>query len=122
MVTIQEVDSKIDTHMEVCCVRYDAIQDQVRAVNARLKRLETMVVSDGSPMDGATVLANDPHYLDRDLQATAAQLEAQGQIELRGIGVGLDLSGFYQRSTVLDLGGQTTRQVLAQVVGVLGYQ
>jgi hypothetical protein len=47
MVTIQEVDSKIDTHMEVCCVRYEAIQDQVRAVNARLKRLETMVVSAG---------------------------------------------------------------------------
>jgi len=78
-----------------------------------------LVFSDGSPMDGATVLANDPHYLDRDLQATAAQIETQGQIALRGVGVGLDLSAFYQRSTVLDLAEQTTRQVLAQVVGVL---
>jgi RNA polymerase sigma-54 factor len=40
-----------------------------------------LVFSDGSPMDGATVLANDTHYLDRDLQATAAHIERAGQIE-----------------------------------------
>jgi cobaltochelatase CobT len=105
------------------CVDGEALRwASARLLAQDVRRRILLVVSDGSPMDGATVLANDPHYLDRDLQATAAQLEAQGQIELRGIGVGLDLSGFYQRSTVLDLGGQTTRQVLAQVVGVLGYQ
>jgi len=103
------------------CVDGEALRwASTRLLAQDVRRRILLVVSDGSPMDGATALANDPHYLDRDLQATAAQIEAQGQIELRGIGVGLDLSGFYQRSTVLDLAGQTTRQVLAQVVGVLG--
>lgn len=102
------------------CVDGEALRwASARLLAQDVRRRILLVVSDGSPMDGATVLANDPHYLDRDLQATAAQIEAQGQIELCGIGVGLDLSAFYQRSTVLDLAEQTTRQVLAQVVGVL---
>jgi cobaltochelatase CobT len=97
-------------------LRWASARLQAQDVRRRILR----VVSDGSPMDGATALANDPHYLDRHLQATAAQIEAQGQVELLGIGVGLDLSAFYQRSVVLDLAGQTTRQVLAEVLGVLG--
>ena len=102
------------------CVDGEALRwASARLLAQDVRRRILLVVSDGSPMDGATVLANDPHYLDRDLQATAAQIETQGQIALRGVGVGLDLSAFYQRSTVLDLAEQTTRQVLAQVVDVL---
>ena len=102
------------------CVDGEALRwASARLLAQDVRQRILLVVSDGSPMDGATVLANDPHYLDRDLQAAAALIEAQSQIALRGIGVGLDLSAFYQRSTVLDLAGQSTRQVLAQVVGVL---
>ena len=103
------------------CVDGEALRWASARLQAQdVRRRILLVVSDGSPMDGATALANDPHYLDRHLQATAAHIEAQGQIDLRGVGVGLDLSAYYQRSVVLDLAGQTTRQVLAEVVGVLG--
>ena len=47
MATIQEVDSKIVAHIDVCCIRYEAIQEQVRGVHARLKRLEQLLISAG---------------------------------------------------------------------------
>ena len=52
MTTVQEVDSKVASHIDVCCIRYDAIQDQIRAVHARLKRLEQLLISAG----GAIIL------------------------------------------------------------------
>ncbi len=80
-----------------------------------------LVVSDGSPMDGATSLANDAHYLDQHLRQVAERHERAGAIELHGIGVGLDLSPYYRSSHVLDLGGRIGNamfaEVLAQVAG-----
>jgi hypothetical protein len=52
MTTVQEVDSKVTSHIDVCCIRYDAIQEQIRAVHARLKRLEQLLISAG----GAIIL------------------------------------------------------------------
>ena len=40
MATIQSVDAKIDGHIDVCAVRYEGIENQMRGVNARLKRIE----------------------------------------------------------------------------------
>ena len=75
-----------------------------------------VVVSDGSPMDSATNLANDEHYLDQHLRQVVAGLEAAGEVAVCGLGVGLDLSPFYRRSMVLDLarpvGGPTVRELL----------
>lgn len=61
------------------------------------------VISDGSPMDGATALANDPHYLDQHLREVVERRSAPGGIEVYGIGVGLDLSPYYRRNIALDL-------------------
>ena len=66
------------------------------------RRRILMVISDGSPMDSATQLANDRFYLDNHLRQTVARREAEGQVELRGLGVGLDLSPFYPRSLIVD--------------------
>ena len=45
-------------------------------------------------MDRATEMANDAFYLDNHLKAVAQRIETQGQIELFGVGVGLDLSPY----------------------------
>lgn len=74
---------------------------RLRERNARRRIL--VVVSDGSPMDGATSLANDEHYLDHHLQSVVASQSAAGDIEIRGLGVGLDLGPYYDRSLILDL-------------------
>ena len=44
MTTINEVDSKINSHVDICAVRYEGIEREMRGVNARLKRLEGMLI------------------------------------------------------------------------------
>ncbi len=76
------------------------------------------VLSDGSPMDSATNLANDAHYLDQHLRDVVAKHERAG-IEIHGVGVGLDLSPYYSRSQVLDLSAGVGGAVLRDVLGIL---
>jgi len=47
MATVNEVDLKIDSHIDICSVRYEGIEREMRGVNARLKRLETILISAG---------------------------------------------------------------------------
>jgi cobaltochelatase CobT len=78
-----------------------------------------LVLSDGSPTDGATALANDVHYLDHHLAHVVAELQAQGEIEIYGVGVGLDLSPYYRHNRALDLSHSVTQAVLREVVAML---
>lgn len=80
-----------------------------------------LVISDGSPMDGATLLANDAHYLDHHLRDVVSRREQAGDVDIAGVGVGLDLSPYYSRSHVLDLatssGSQIFREITALIAG-----
>ncbi len=78
-----------------------------------------LVVSDGSPTDGATALANDAHYLDHHLCQVVAGLQAQGEVEVYGIGVGLDLSPYYRHNRALDLSHSVTQAVLREIVALI---
>ncbi len=94
---------------------------------ARLRRRSEprkllLVVSDGCPMEAATQQANGMHglnYLDHHLHQMAGAIEAEGEIELAAIGVGLDLSPYYRRSQVLDLQANVTARTLQEVVTLL---
>ncbi|NYT38410.1 cobalt chelatase [Allopusillimonas soli] len=68
----------------------------------RRRRL-LVVVSDGSPMDSATNLANDAFYLDNHLKAVVRQAAREQGVEVFGLGVGLDLSPYYTKSLAVDL-------------------
>ncbi|WP_253859263.1 cobaltochelatase CobT-related protein [Prauserella alba] len=78
-----------------------------------------VVVSDGSPMDSATNLTNDEHYLDQHLTQVVRHEERAGATRIHGLGVGLDLSAHYGRSHALDLSEGVSNGVLAEVVGML---
>ena len=78
-----------------------------------------VVISDGSPMDSATALANDAHYLDQHLRDVVSRLERSGAVEVHGIGVGLDLSPCYRSSRVLDLEGGIGNAVFEDVIATL---
>jgi cobaltochelatase CobT len=78
-----------------------------------------LVISDGSPMDSATHLANDAHYLDHHLRDVIARQEQRGDIEIAGIGVGLDLSPYYSRSHVLDLAASTGNTIFREVIELM---
>ncbi|HEX7864824.1 MAG TPA: cobalt chelatase [Variovorax sp.] len=78
-----------------------------------------LVISDGSPMDSATHLANDEHYLDHHLRDVVARQEQRGDIDIAGIGVGLDLSPYYSRSHVLDLATSSGNSIFREVIELM---
>jgi hypothetical protein len=39
-----DVDAKIDAHVDVCAIRYEGIEREMRGVNARLKRIEAIFI------------------------------------------------------------------------------
>ena len=45
MTTVTEVDAKINAHIDICEVRYRGIEREMQGVNARLKRLEQILIS-----------------------------------------------------------------------------
>jgi len=45
MTTVNEVDLKIESHIDKCELRYQAIQVEMRACNARLKRIEEIGIA-----------------------------------------------------------------------------
>ncbi|WP_017235479.1 hypothetical protein, partial [Pandoraea sp. B-6] len=87
-----------------------------RSVNRRL----LIVISDGSPMDAATNQANDDHYLDHHLREVVAQQQALGDVEVLGLGVGLDLSPYYRNSLALDLTSPPDMTMLSRLVDWIG--
>jgi hypothetical protein len=52
MITLNEVGSKIDSHIDICSVRYAALEKELSGVHARLKRLEQI----GLTIAGAIIL------------------------------------------------------------------
>ncbi|WP_409180638.1 cobaltochelatase CobT-related protein [Amycolatopsis sp. VS8301801F10] len=90
--------------------------ERARACEAR-RRL-VFVLSDGSPMDGATALANEERYLDRHLVQVADGVE-RGGTEVYGIGVGLDLSAYYRRSVALDAAEGTGFRAFREILGLI---
>jgi cobaltochelatase CobT len=61
------------------------------------------VISDGSPMDSATNLANDVYYLDNHMKNVISGCEHNPELEIFGLGVQLDLSAYFRSYTVLHL-------------------
>ena len=45
MTTVTEVDLKIEGHIDKCEIRYEGIQQEMKAVNARLKRIEEIGIA-----------------------------------------------------------------------------
>ncbi|MES2993190.1 MAG: cobalt chelatase [Pseudomonadota bacterium] len=89
-----------------------------RAATRDETRRLLLVVSDGSPMDSATNLANDAHYLDHHLKDVVAAHEARGA-EIYGVGVGLDLSPYYSRSHVLDLSSSVGNVIFRELIAMI---
>ena len=52
MSSVGEVEAKVDAHVDICAVRYEGIEREMRGVNARLKRIEAIFI--GS--EGAIIL------------------------------------------------------------------
>jgi len=74
-----------------------------------------MVISDGAPVDDSTASANGGTYLERHLRQVIAWIEQRSPVELVAIGIGHDVTRYYDRAvTIMDaeqLGGAMIEQL-----------
>ncbi len=74
-----------------------------------------MVISDGAPVDDSTLSVNPANYLEKHLRDVIAMIEKRRQVELLAIGIGHDVTRYYQRAvTITDveqLAGAMTEQL-----------
>ena len=74
-----------------------------------------MVISDGAPVDDATLSANPGNYLERHLRDAIEYIENRSDVELTAIGIGHDVTRYYRRAvTIVDaeeLGGTMMNQL-----------
>ena len=88
-----------------------------RIVNRREARKILMVISDGAPVDDSTLSVNPANYLEKHLRDVIAMVEKRKQVELLAIGIGHDVTRYYERAvTITDadqLAGAMTEQLAA---------
>lgn len=76
-----------------------------------------MVISDGAPVDDSTLSVNNGSYLERHLRQVIGWIETQSPVELCAIGIGHDVTRYYERAvTIMDadqLGGTMVEQLAA---------
>jgi cobaltochelatase CobT len=65
------------------------------------RRRILVVVSDGTPMDEATLAANGHEYLESHLQQVVTDIENRSPVQLAAIGIGHDVSLFYRNATTI---------------------
>jgi cobaltochelatase CobT len=74
-----------------------------------------MVISDGAPVDDSTLSVNSGTYLERHLRHVIGWIESRSPVELIAIGIGHDVTRYYQRAvTIMDaeqLGGTMVEQL-----------
>lgn len=88
-----------------------------RMVARQEQRKILMVISDGAPVDDSTLSVNPANYLEKHLRDVIAMVEKRKAVELLAIGIGHDVTRYYERAvTITDveqLAGAMTEQLAA---------
>ena len=86
-----------------------------RLIGRHEDRRILMVISDGAPVDDSTLSVNPGNYLERHLREVITYIENRSPVQLVAIGIGHDVTRYYQRAvTITDvdqLGGAVTAQL-----------
>jgi len=88
-----------------------------RMMNRPEARRILMVISDGAPVDDSTLSVNPASILEKNLRDVIAMIEKRRQVDLIAIGIGHDVTRYYQHAvTITDveqLAGAMTEQLAA---------
>ena len=86
-----------------------------RLIGRSEQRRILMVISDGAPVDDSTLSVNPSNYLERHLRQVIEYIEHHSPVELLAIGIGHDVTRYYQRAVTLvdaeQLGGAVMEQL-----------
>ncbi len=94
----------------------EALEWAHRRMTARREaRKILMVISDGAPVDDSTLSVNPANYLEKHLRDVIAMIERRKAVEVLAIGIGHDVTRYYDRAvTITDveqLAGAMTEQL-----------
>ena len=73
-----------------------------RLIKRNEERKILIVISDGAPVDDSTLSANREDYLDNHLKKIIAQIETESPVELQAIGIGHDVSKYYNKAITIN--------------------
>ncbi|WP_336287535.1 MULTISPECIES: cobaltochelatase subunit CobT [unclassified Bartonella] len=72
-----------------------------RLLSRREQRRILMVISDGAPVDDSTLSVNLSNYLEKHLRTVIQKIQTYSPIELIAIGIGHDVTRYYQRAVTI---------------------
>nr|CDP79342.1 cobalamin biosynthesis protein CobT2 [Bartonella schoenbuchensis]CDP79529.1 cobalamin biosynthesis protein CobT2 [Bartonella schoenbuchensis] len=72
-----------------------------RLLSRHESRRILMVISDGAPIDDSTLSVNPSSYLEKHLHAVIQEIQTHSPIELIAIGIGHDVTRYYQRAVTI---------------------
>ncbi len=74
-----------------------------------------MMISDGAPVDDATLSVNSGSYLEKHLRQVIHEIETRSPVELLAIGIGHDVTRYYRRAVTItdaeELAGAMTEKL-----------
>lgn len=84
------------------------------------KRRILLVISDGAPVDDSTHSANSPFYLEQHLKEVIHMVEKFSSIELLAIGIGHDVTRYYDHAVMIKDAEQLGDVVFQELTRLLG--
>lgn len=77
-----------------------------------------MVISDGAPVDDSTLSVNAANYLEKHLRDVIAMIEKRRAVELTAIGIGHDVTRYYDRAVTITDAEQLAGAITEQLAGL----
>jgi cobaltochelatase CobT len=90
-----------------------------RMLSRMHRRRLLLVISDGCPMDTATQQMNDTFYLDNHLRQVVRRFDRRDGFEIMALGVGLDLSVYYDRCVGIDARRVVDRALFDEIMQMI---
>jgi len=74
-----------------------------------------MVISDGAPVDDSTLSSNSGNYLEKHLRQVISTIQERSPVELLAIGIGHDVTRYYERAVTITDAEQLGGAVMTQL-------
>ncbi|MBC7165304.1 MAG: cobaltochelatase subunit CobT [Roseovarius sp.] len=89
-----------------------------RTIARKEARKILMVISDGAPVDDSTLSVNPANYLEKHLRDVIAMIERRRQVELLAIGIGHDVTRYYDRAVTITDAEQLAGAMIEQLAAL----
>jgi cobaltochelatase CobT len=86
-----------------------------RLSNRKEERKILIVISDGAPVDDSTLSTNHSNFLDNHLRQIIHTIENQSKVELLAIGIGHDVTKYYEKSITINRAEELAEALLEKL-------